>query len=354
MIGKDVPQSYITAKYNEFYQLVLNNYSERLGTIPKTQAAKFANHFIRTFGENGSKIPKLTAKNFAELDKFIRENLATKSKSEEEKQLKSYSPWLNSFKSIEHEEELEIPGQYDGLTKPHPELHAKVASIDSNLLVMTSMRRPKRIKIYGTDEKEYYFLVKGGEDLRLDERVEQAFTVMNDAIRKRKFCSSQNIQVGTYKVIPMSASSGIIEWVSNTKPLKACMEEQATPAQLDAPKRKYSRWISSNNRTAKTIADRYYAAFPQSRETTIARFKEAEGAIPATIVRDFLFKLASSPEAFLFSRKEFAYSLACICIFGYILGIGDRHMDNFLVDLKRYTDISLLQMQLNTNTSCKF
>ena len=41
------------------------------------------------------------------------------------------------------------------------------------VLVLSSLRKPKRIKIRGNDEKEYAFLVKGGEDLRLDQRIEQ-------------------------------------------------------------------------------------------------------------------------------------------------------------------------------------
>ena len=41
------------------------------------------------------------------------------------------------------------------------------------MLVLSSLRKPKRIKIRGNDEKEYAFLVKGGEDLRLDQRIEQ-------------------------------------------------------------------------------------------------------------------------------------------------------------------------------------
>jgi DNA-dependent protein kinase catalytic subunit len=96
---------------------------------------------------------------------------------------------------------LEIPGQYDGLSKPYPELHAKVATLDNNLLCMHSIRKPKRIRIYGSDEKEYLFLVKGGEDLRLDQRIEQLFGVMNNMLKKNSFCSKQNIQIATYKVI---------------------------------------------------------------------------------------------------------------------------------------------------------
>ena len=39
--------------------------------------------------------------------------------------------------------------------------------------MLSSIRKPKRITVRGDDEKEYMFLVKGGEDLRLDQRIEQ-------------------------------------------------------------------------------------------------------------------------------------------------------------------------------------
>lgn len=67
---------------------------------------------------------------------------------------------------------------------------------------MSSIRKPKRIRIYGTDEKEYLFLVKGGEDLRLDQRIEQIFEVMNNMVSKNTFCLSQDIRIATYNVLP--------------------------------------------------------------------------------------------------------------------------------------------------------
>jgi len=48
-----------------------------------------------------------------------------------------------------------------------------------------------------------------------------------------------------------------------------------------------------------------------------------------------VYKLAASPEAFLSIRSEFANTLASICVCGYLLGIGDRHLENFLIDLSR-------------------
>ena len=41
---------------------------------------------------------------------------------------------------------------------------------------MSSLRKPKRITIRGDDEREYMFLIKGGEDLRVDQRIEQVRT----------------------------------------------------------------------------------------------------------------------------------------------------------------------------------
>lgn len=39
--------------------------------------------------------------------------------------------------------------------------------------MLKSIRKPKRLIIRGDDEKDHMFLVKGGEDLRLDQRIEQ-------------------------------------------------------------------------------------------------------------------------------------------------------------------------------------
>ena len=38
---------------------------------------------------------------------------------------------------------------------------------------MGSMRKPKRLIIRGDDERDHMFLVKAGEDLRMDQRIEE-------------------------------------------------------------------------------------------------------------------------------------------------------------------------------------
>lgn len=71
--------------------------------------------------------------------------------------------------------------------------------------VMTSIRKPKRITIRGNDEREYHYLVKGGEDLRQDQRIEQLFFLMNQALESDPACKQRNLKIKTYQVIPMTS-----------------------------------------------------------------------------------------------------------------------------------------------------
>ena len=72
---------------------------------------------------------------------------------------------------------------------------------------MSSIRKPKRITIHGDDEKDYMFLVKGGEDLRLDQRIEQLYCLMNEVLDEDTACSQRGLHLRTYQVIPMTPRS---------------------------------------------------------------------------------------------------------------------------------------------------
>lgn len=70
---------------------------------------------------------------------------------------------------------------------------------------MASLRRPTRIVVRGHDEREYAFLVKGGEDLRQDQRVCQLLQVMNGVLARDAACGQRGLQVTTYRVVPMTS-----------------------------------------------------------------------------------------------------------------------------------------------------
>jgi Phosphatidylinositol 3- and 4-kinase len=80
-------------------------------------------------------------------------------------------------------------------------------SFGTELLVMQSMRKPKRLTIHGNDERDHHVLVKGGEDLRLDERVEQVFEIMSEVYSADAACAKAKLAIRTFKVSSSVASS---------------------------------------------------------------------------------------------------------------------------------------------------
>ncbi|CAF3346268.1 unnamed protein product, partial [Rotaria sp. Silwood2] len=78
----------------------------------------------------------------------------------------------------------------------------RILFINAKLLVLHSLRLPKRITIRGHDENNYRFLVKAGEDIRQDQRIEALFSIMNDLYHNDPNCNQSNsahIAVRTYK-----------------------------------------------------------------------------------------------------------------------------------------------------------
>ena len=69
---------------------------------------------------------------------------------------------------------------------------------------MKSLRKPKRVKLHGSDQRDRYFLVKGGEDLRLDQRVQLMFRVMNRMLAASPQCAARGLSMRTYEVCPLN------------------------------------------------------------------------------------------------------------------------------------------------------
>uniref|UniRef100_A0A3B4GU24 DNA-dependent protein kinase catalytic subunit n=1 Tax=Pundamilia nyererei TaxID=303518 RepID=A0A3B4GU24_9CICH len=230
--------------------------------------------------------------------------------------LKEYSPWLSGFKADSFRNELEIPGQYDGRAKPLPEYHAKITGFDERVKVMSSIRRPKRLIIRGDDERDHPFLVKGGEDLRQDQRIEQLFAVMNILLSQDTSCLHRGLQLRTYQVIPINTRIGLIEWMENTCTLKEFVLNTMTEEEQQRAGRYMDCMYSMTAQDMVTLAVITFIFF-----------------FVLNSRRAFL-NMCNSPEAFLSLRSHFISSHALLCVSHWILGIGDRHLSNFMINME--------------------
>jgi DNA-dependent protein kinase catalytic subunit len=80
--------------------------------------------------------------------------------------------------------------------------------------------------VHGSNEKEYNLLIKGGEDLRLDQRIQEIFSIMNRIFKEDPACESRGLHIKTFKVIPANNRLGIFEWVDQTEPMKAILDRE--------------------------------------------------------------------------------------------------------------------------------
>lgn len=86
--------------------------------------------------------------------------------------------------------------------------------------------RPKRITVHGSNEKDFNLLIKGGEDLRLDQRIQQIFHIVNGVFKEDSACQSRNLNLKTFGIVPITNSMGSLEWIDSTEPLKVMINRE--------------------------------------------------------------------------------------------------------------------------------
>jgi len=211
--------------------------------------------------------------------------------------------------------ELAVPGTYI-VGEPL----VTIASFAPQLTVITSKQRPRKLSIYGSDGAEYVFLLKGHEDLRQDERVMQLFGLINSMLAIDRDTSERELSIARYAVIPLSPNSGLIGWVPNTDTLHGLIREYRDARKIP---------LNVEHRLMLTMAPDF------DMLTIIQKVEVFEHALESTSGDDLdkvmWFKSRSS-EMWLYKRTNYTRSTAVMSMAGYILGLGDRHPSNLMLD----------------------
>jgi len=148
--------------------------------------------------------------------------------------------------------------------------------------------------------------------------MEQVFEQVSELLQKSRTTRQRNLSIRTYKVIPLSTTSGIIEFVLHTKPL----HDYLLPAHI-----KYhpDEWKTMECR--KRIAQ----AQDKTREVRVKAYRTVcENFSP--VMRYFFLHNFMGPDEWFSRRLAYSRSTAAISILGHILGLGDRHGHNILLD----------------------
>ncbi|CAH0564566.1 unnamed protein product [Brassicogethes aeneus] len=198
-----------------------------------------------------------------------------------------------------------------------------IASFSTGFSNVGGVNTPKRIKCRGTDGIERSQLVKGLDDLRQDSVMQQVFTIMNSLLASSK--QTTDLRIRTYKIMPLSMRSGILEWVENSMPIGNYLV--GGPGLEGA----HFRYKSKEELSPTECLYQYKNGVGESQEVRLAIFnticKRSKPVFHKFFEEHFL-----QPTVWYERRRAYIHSIATTSMCGYILGIGDRHVSNILVD----------------------
>lgn len=221
------------------------------------------------------------------------------------------SPQLLASKNLD----LAVPGTYKS-----GQPIVRILSFEPTFSVINSKQRPRKLITNGSDGNTYAFLLKGHEDIRQDERCMQLFGLCNTLLAHDSECYKRHLGIQRYPAIPLSQNSGLLGWVPNSDTLHVLIREYRETRKI---------LVNIEHRIMLQMA-------PDYEGLTLMQKVEVFGyALDNTTGQDLyrvLWLKSKSSEAWLERRTNYTRSLGVMSIVGYILGLGDRHPSNLMLD----------------------
>jgi serine/threonine-protein kinase ATR len=240
---------------------------------------------------------------------------------------------------------------------PFPRQVPRMKEFDRRIIVMHSKARPKKLRasaillqanprtkeISSETVGEFHFLIKqeARGDLRKDARVQDLNNVINRLLTSspRKRSSAQlhrRLRLRTFAVTCLSEETGILEWVPNTNSLRSLVSETYNPqAPAVSPKRRGRRMTFAADpmmraNYEKKCQEMYFVSGDLRKAATLYEDLILK-AHPPIFYWWFVLKF-QNPHAWYEARTQFTLSAAAWSAVGHVIGLGDRHSENILVD----------------------
>ncbi|PRQ23388.1 putative non-specific serine/threonine protein kinase [Rosa chinensis] len=224
-----------------------------------------------------------------------------------------------------------------------------IASFSEDVAIISTKTKPKKLVILGSDGQKYTYLLKGREDLRLDARIMQLLQAINGFLHSSVATHSHFLGIRYYSVTPISGRAGLIQWVGNVISIYSVFkswQNRTQLAQLSAVGGDNSK--GSVPPAVPRPSDMFYGKIiPALKEKGIRRvisrrdwphevkrkvLMDLMKETPRQLLYQELWCASEGFKSFSSKQKRFSGSVAAMSMVGHILGLGDRHLDNILMD----------------------
>ncbi|XP_043435185.1 serine-protein kinase ATM isoform X1 [Prionailurus bengalensis] len=197
-----------------------------------------------------------------------------------------------------------------------------IQSFKAEFHLAGGLNLPKIIDCLGSDGKERRQLVKGRDDLRQDAVMQQVFQMCNTLLQRNTETRKRKLTICTYKVVPLSQRSGVLEWCTGTVPIGEFLVNNENGAH-----KRYRPKDFSALQCQKKMMDVQKKSFEEKYKTFTDICQNFQ-----PVFRYFCMEKFLDPAVWFEKRLAYTRSVATSSIVGYILGLGDRHVQNILIN----------------------
>lgn len=191
-----------------------------------------------------------------------------------------------------------------------------ISSIQDEVLVLSSLMRPRKLTVRGSDGQLYGLLCKPKDDLRKDQRLMEFNTMINRALKRDAESSKRHLYIRTYGVTPLSEESGTIEWVEGIKPLRDILMNLYI-----------RRGVTPNYPELRNLLNEA-SIDPKN----VGIFTNQVLGIYKPVLHEWFVASFPEPHEWFAARIRYTRSVAVMSMVGYVLGLGDRHGENVLLE----------------------
>lgn len=192
-----------------------------------------------------------------------------------------------------------------------------IRSFADSVRIFNSLQQPRQISLALHNGKKVHILCKAGDDLRKDSRCIEFLNLLNRILRRNSQSNARFFEIQTFLVLPLEKLGGIIEMVPNCESVKNIIEplyrERKKDFQMHDQMPKRGREYTPNE-----LHDLF---------KSVVLPKTTPPALPTWFLRRF-----AEPTSWYMARLAFIRTTAVNSMGGYIIGLGDRHLDNMLID----------------------
>jgi len=193
---------------------------------------------------------------------------AKKFKETRPKQIERLMALLNEGGAYSH-----LSSIANAVNLPHQPSIFVSGIISSQSTILKSAMNPVKLVMRTTQDSTHTILYKSSNDLRRDQMILSCIDMMDMLLQKE----GVDLRITTYKVTATSTDNGLVEWVEDCFPLSAVLAEHDND------------------------------------------------------IRNFFKKYGKDENALEVILDNFVKSCAGYCVISFLLGIGDRHLDNLML-----------------------